>query len=122
VTLVGPSGPQLMSINRREAIGLGAILLLAIASGVSWPILRGSWGLHNDLHLGPGSLPLIAWRLHDAEAVRMILHSTLKSNHLIYGGIIGLSAIGLSLLLRTGRLVEPLFCTSSGMLYLWEST
>lgn len=116
--LAQQGGRQLFPANRFEAIGLGTIVLLGIASGVSWQILRGTWGLQNDLHLGFGSLPSVVQRLKDAGAVHMILHSTLRANSLIYAALIGGCAIGASWVLRTGRLIEPLFCMAVGSAYL----
>lgn len=101
---------QLLSADRSEAIRFGGVLLLGIASGASWLILRKAWGLHNDLNLGLSSLPAIVRRLTDPEALEMILRSTLVSNRLLYAVLIGVCATGLSYVLRTGRLLEPVFC------------
>jgi len=104
------SGRQLLPADRFEAVKLGGVVVFAIASGMSWLILRGAWGLHNDLHLALSSLPSIARRLRDSEALEMILRSTLISNGLVYSVLIGACATGLSWVLRTERLVEPILC------------
>lgn len=111
-------GRQLLSAGRSEAIRFGGVLLLGIASGASWLILRKAWGLHNDLNLGLSSLPAIVRRLTDPEALEMILRSTLVSNHLFYAVLIGGCATGLSYVLRTGRLLEPIFCMAVASGYL----
>jgi len=86
-TLASRRGRQLLTADRFEAIGLGAIVLFAIASGVSWLILRRAWGLQNDLHLGISSLPSILRRLNDPEALQFILQSTLIFNCLLYAAL-----------------------------------
>jgi hypothetical protein len=118
VTLASRGGRQLLIADRFEAAGLGAIVLLAIASSVSWLILRRVWGLENDLQLGISSLPSILRRLNDPEALQLIFHNTLIFNRLLYAALIGVCAIGLSLLFRTGRLIEPVFCMVVGGVYL----
>jgi hypothetical protein len=109
-------GRLLLPADGLERLGLAALCCFAITSGVSWLILRGTWGL--QLHLGLSSLPSIVRRLMDPEALEMILRSTLVSSGLLYAMLIGVCATGLSCVLRTGRLVEPIFCMGVATVYL----
>jgi hypothetical protein len=111
-------GRPLLPADRPEAIALGGVILFALVSGGSWLILREAWGLHNDLRLGPSSLTFIDRRLTDPKALEMIVRSTLVANGLVYALLIGVCATGLSYVLRTGRLFEPIFCMVAGAGYL----
>jgi hypothetical protein len=109
---------QLLPADQFEVIELGAIILFAVASGVSWLILRRVWGLQNDLHLGISSLPSILQRLKDPDALQLILHDTVISTRLFYAWLMAICAIGLRLLLRAGPLIESVFCMAVGSVYL----
>jgi hypothetical protein len=111
-------GRQLLPADRFEAISLGGIILFAIVSGGSWLILRKAWGLQGDLNLGPSSLPFVVMRLTDPGALELIVQSTLVANGLLYAVLIGVCATGLSYVLRTERLVEPIFCMIAASVYL----
>ena len=112
------SGKRLIPVNRSEAMGIGCVFLLAGLSGGSWLFLREIWGLHNDLHLGLHSLPAIARRLNDPEALRMLARSTLIPDHLLSAMLIGICATALACVFRTGGLAKSVFCLAVAGVYL----